>query len=46
MAKEGLRRGIKMGNQGRGVKTLTNISMLESGQRGVAGGGEDRWRLH
>jgi hypothetical protein len=44
MAGEGLRGGIKGGNQGGEVKTLTDILMLETVWRGVAGGGEEtRW---
>jgi hypothetical protein len=40
-----VKKGIKTRNQGGGVKTLTGISMLEVGWRGVARGGEDRqWR--
>jgi hypothetical protein len=42
MAGEGLRRRIKMGNQGGGVKTLIGMS-VDTGPRGVARGGEERW---
>jgi hypothetical protein len=34
--------GIKKGNQGGGVKTSIDISMLEAGRRRVDGGGEER----
>jgi hypothetical protein len=37
---EGLRGGIKRGNQGGEVKTSIGISMLEAGRRRGAGGGD------
>jgi hypothetical protein len=43
MAGGGLRRGIKRGNQGWGVKTLTWLLYAEAGRRGVAGCGGERW---
>jgi hypothetical protein len=44
MAGEGLRGGIKGGNQGGEVKTLADILMLETVWRGVAGGSEETRR--
>jgi hypothetical protein len=41
---EGIKGGIKRGNQGRRVKTLIGISMLEAGRRRVAGGDEKKRR--
>jgi hypothetical protein len=41
---EGVKGGIKRGNQGRRVKTSIGISMLEAGWRRVAGGDEEKRR--
>jgi hypothetical protein len=41
---EGLRGGLKSGNQDGGVKISIGISMLEAGRHRVAGGGEEKRR--
>jgi hypothetical protein len=41
---EGIKGGIKKGNQGERVKTSIGISMLEAGRRRVAGGDEKKRR--
>jgi hypothetical protein len=43
MARGGLWRGIKRGNQGGGVKTLTWHLYANAGWRGVDGCGRERW---
>jgi hypothetical protein len=39
-----VKKGIKRGDQGGGVKTLTSISMVEARRHGVAGDSEESQR--